>query len=113
MQRLLEQLSTTAVQAANSFTGVAFDDIGHRVASVLLSFADEHGEATPDGLRLSPRLSQGELAEHVAASRENVNRALANLVAGGVVSQRNGHFYVHDRSALEAAAHAAGGDLAG
>jgi len=111
MQRMLEQLSLTAVIAANSFSQTAFDDIGHRVASLLLSLADEHSEDTADGIRLAPLLSQGELAAQVAASRENVNRALAPLVASGVVSQRNGHFYVHDRAALEAAARGASGNL--
>jgi hypothetical protein len=33
-----------------------------------------------------------------------VNRALAGLVAAGVVSQRDGHFRIHQRDALEAAA---------
>lgn len=104
MQRMLEQLSMTAVRAAYSFSGVAFDDIGHRVAALLLTLADTDGEPTPDGTRLTPRLSQRELAAHVAASRENVNRALGVLVGRGIVSHRAGHFYVHDRAALAAAA---------
>ncbi len=111
MQRMLEQLSLTAMTAANSFSQTAFDDISHRVASLLLSLADEHGQHTADGLRLAPSLSQAELAAQVAASRENVNRALAPLVATGVISQRNGHFYVHDRAALEAAAQDTMGQL--
>ena len=111
MQRMFEQIAVTAVSAANSFSGVAFDDIGHRVAGLLLAIADEHAERTADGLRLTPRLSQGELAAQVAASRENVNRSLAALVAAGVVSQRNGHFYVHDRDRLEAAARSTPGHL--
>jgi hypothetical protein len=44
----------------------------------------------------------------VAASRENVNRALAPLVANGVISQRDRHFVVHDLGVLAAAAE---GDL--
>lgn len=103
MQRMLEQLSVTAVYAANSLTGMAFDDISHRVARLLLSLV-EQGEVTPDGVLLRPRLSQGELAAHIAASRENVNRALAALVATGVISHRDGHFLVRDRAALESAA---------
>jgi len=109
MQRMLEQLSVAAVQVAYSFSGVAFDDIGHRVARLILYLADEHGESTPEGLRVTLQLSQGDLAAYVAASRESVNRAMAALVNGGVVSQRGGHFYVHDRGALEGAAQA--GDL--
>jgi CRP/FNR family transcriptional regulator len=106
MVRMLEQLSTIAVQAAYSFSGVAFDDIGRRVAGLLLRLAEEHGEDTPDGIRIRLRLSQADLAAHVAASRENVNRALASLVARGVVSHRDGHVRVHDLAALEAAVQA-------
>lgn len=110
MQRMLEHLSIVAVQAAYSFSGVAFDDIGHRVADLLVSLVEEYGEETPDGIRLRLRLSQSELAAHVAATRENVNRALSTLVGAGVVSQRGGHFYIHDRAALEQAARAADAD---
>jgi CRP-like cAMP-binding protein len=110
MQRMLEQLSITAVQVASSFSGVAFDDIARRVASLILHLAGEHGESTSDGLRIRLRLSQAELASYVAASREGVNRALAALMTRGVVSQRGGHFYVHDLVALDDAARA-GGDL--
>jgi CRP-like cAMP-binding protein len=111
MQRMLEQLSIAAVQAAYLFSGVAFGKIGSRVAGLLVSLVDEHGEETPDGIRLRLRMSQGEVAAHVAATRENVNRALATLVGAGVVSQRDGHFYIHDRAALQRAAQAVDPDL--
>lgn len=104
MQRMLEQLATQAVTVAYSLSGVAFDGIQQRVAGLVVQLAREYGEQTPDGLRIGVRLSQSELAAHVAASRENVNRALSGFVAGGVISQRAGHFYVHDLGALESAA---------
>jgi CRP-like cAMP-binding protein len=107
MKRMLEQLSVTAVQTAYSFSGMAFDDLGRRVATALLVLADQHGSTpTADGLRIDVRLSQSDLAGHVAASRENVNRALSRFVTRRVVSQRGGHFYLHDRAALERAARA-------
>lgn len=106
MQRMLERLSIAAVQAANSLSRIAFDDIGRRVAGAILALAAEHGERVPEGIRIRLRLSQGELAAHVAASRENVNRALATLMAAGVVSHRDGHFHVHDVAQLAQAAHA-------
>lgn len=106
MQRMLERLSIAAVDVANSLSRIAFDDIGRRVAGLMVALADEHGERTPQGIRVRPRLSQGELAAHVAASRENVNRALTALIGAGVVSQRDGHFYIHDREALERVANA-------
>lgn len=109
MERMLEHLAKGAVQVAYAFSGVAFDDIRGRVAGLLLSLAEEFGEPTPHGVRIRLRLSQSTLAAHVAASRENVNRALSSLVTSGAVSQSEGHFYIHDRLALERVA--AAGDL--
>ena len=103
MVRLLEDLSSVTVQAADSFTGMAFEDIRCRAARTLLTLADEFGEPVPDGVRIRLELSQRTLAALVAASRENVNRALAPLVAGGVISQRGVQFVVHDRAALNEA----------
>jgi CRP-like cAMP-binding protein len=107
MKRMLERLSTVAGRAAYSFTGVAFDDIRRRAAGALVALAGEFGEPVDDGVRIRLLLSQGTLAAVIAASRENVNRALATLVATGVLSQRDGHFIVHDLAALARASTAA------
>lgn len=104
MQRMLESLSMAGVRAAYSYSGMAFEDIGRRVASLLVYLANEYGEEAIDGTRIRLRLSQGDLAAHVGASRENVNRALSRLATRGVVSQRDGYFHVHDLGALDAAA---------
>lgn len=101
MRRMLEQLSVIAVQVAYAFSGVAFDDIRSRVAATLLTLGREFGEPVGDGLRVRLLLSQGTLGALVAASRENVNRALQGFIGTGVVSQREGHFYLHDLPALE------------
>lgn len=101
MERMFEHLSIETVNVAYAFSAVAFDDIQRRVAALVVQLARKHGEPTPDGLRIGVRLSQSELAAHVAASRENVNRALSGLVVRRVVSQRAGHFYIHDLAALE------------
>lgn len=105
MRRMMERLSTIAVDAAYRFSGVAFDDIQRRVAVALLALSDEFGEDAPaGGVQIRLRLSQATLAALVAATRENVNRALSTFVRTGAVSQRNGYFHVHDRAALQRAA---------
>lgn len=103
MERLLEEIARLTVQAANSFTGMAFDDIRCRAARTLLALSEEFGEPVAGGVRIRLQLSQRTLAALVAATRENVNRALAPLVAAGVISQGGGHFVVHDPVALAAA----------
>jgi CRP-like cAMP-binding protein len=100
MERMLQRLSTITVRAAYSFTGVAFEDIRRRVAGALLALASEFGEEVADGTRIRLQLSQGALAALVAASRENVNRALSTFVSSDAVIQRDGHFVVRDWAAL-------------
>lgn len=103
MLRVLERVSTMAVKAVTSFSGVAFDDIRRRVVGALLTLAAEFGEpdGDGDGIRIRLQLSQSTLASLVAASRENVNRALSGLVGAGLVSHRDGYFHIHDAAALE------------
>ena len=52
-------------------------DIERRLADQLLTLAEEYGEATPDGgCRIPFRLTQGDLAALVGASRVRVNQIL-------------------------------------
>lgn len=111
MERMLAELASRAVTVAYSLSGVAFDGIQQRVAGLLVQLAAQYGEDSPDGLRIDLRLSQGELAAHVAASRENVNRALSSLVGSGVLSQHGGRFHVHDLAALTAVAAGEGDEM--
>ncbi len=103
MVRMLEQLATTAVKAATSYSELALHDIRARVAAALLALAEEYGEPTATGTRIRLRLSQPTLAALVAASRENVNRALAGFFASGAVVYHERQFEIRDREALLAA----------
>lgn len=83
-----------------SFAEVAFLDIHGRVARKLLDLAGRHGEPVAGGTRIRLRVSQRTLAGMVAASRENVNRALSRFAAHGDISLDGGHITVLDAEAL-------------
>jgi CRP/FNR family transcriptional regulator len=53
------------------------------VAKNLLDLADRFGEQERDGLHVHHDLTQEELAQLVGASRETVNKALADFAARG------------------------------
>jgi CRP-like cAMP-binding protein len=101
MRRMLESLSELAGRAGYSVTDLAFNDIRKRVALTLLDLARVHGEPHASAVRIRLKLSHATLASMVAASRENVNRALASFQVRGHVSHQGGYFFVHDREALE------------
>ena len=62
---------------------LVFTDVPGRVAKNLLDLADRFGEQNRDGLHVHHDLTQEELAQLVGASRETVNKALADFAARG------------------------------
>ncbi len=62
---------------------LVFTDVPGRVAKALLDLSDRFGVPTPDGMQVNHDLTQEELAQLVGASRETVNKALADFTARG------------------------------
>jgi CRP/FNR family transcriptional regulator len=69
------------LRRANDVTAdLVFTDVPGRVAKNLLDLADRFGTQEPDGLHVHHDLTQAQL---VGASRETVNKALADFAARG------------------------------
>jgi CRP/FNR family cyclic AMP-dependent transcriptional regulator len=60
---------------------LVFTDVPGRVAKALLDLSDRFGVQTPEGTQVNHDLTQEELAQLVGASRETVNKALADFAA--------------------------------
>ncbi|MGO2862893.1 MAG: Crp/Fnr family transcriptional regulator, partial [Brevibacterium sp.] len=56
-----------------------------RVAKALLDLASRFSKPAPDGVLVAHDLTQEELAQLVGASRETVNKALADFAARGFI----------------------------
>jgi CRP/FNR family transcriptional regulator, cyclic AMP receptor protein len=65
---------------------LVFTDVPGRVAKALLDLAERFGVQTPDGVQVNHDLTQEEIAQLVGASRETVNKALADFAARGWVN---------------------------
>lgn len=78
---------------------VALDVVG-RVAHRLVELAASYGEPVEGGTRIGLALSQRELAGWVGASREAVNKALAQLEARGLIAAERRHLVVLDLEGL-------------
>jgi CRP/FNR family cyclic AMP-dependent transcriptional regulator len=76
-------------------------DISGRVARQILAFRDEYGIPGPDGVQIPFRLTQGDLADLVGASRVRVNQVLAGFKRrGSIVVDRDGRITIRDPEAL-------------
>ena len=62
---------------------LVFTDVPGRVAKALLDLASRFGRQVDDGVLVAHDLTQEELAQLVGASRETVNKALADFASRG------------------------------
>lgn len=80
---LLAQLASRLRRANDVVSDLVFSDVPGRVAKALLDLASRFGEETENGLLVRHDLTQEELAHLVGASRETVNKALADFATRG------------------------------
>ena len=82
---MLASLSRRLRHTTRVVQDATFRDVPARLARVLLDLAARNGEAVEPGIRIESRLTQGELAAMVGASRETVNRALRGFEQRGLI----------------------------
>jgi len=80
---LLAALARRLRRTNEVMSDLVFTDVPGRVAKALLDLAARFGVQQEDGLQVNHDLTQEELAQLVGASRETVNKALADFVARG------------------------------
>jgi CRP/FNR family transcriptional regulator len=82
-EQLLRVLARRLRRTNDSLSDLVFSDVPGRVAKALLDLADRFGRPATDGVLVAHELTQEELAQLVGASRETVNKALAEFVQRG------------------------------
>jgi CRP-like cAMP-binding protein len=81
--QLLTRLSQRLRRTNEAVGDLVFSDVPGRVAKALIDLGDRFGKTTPEGLLVNHDLTQEELAQLVGASRETVNKALADFAGRG------------------------------
>jgi CRP/FNR family transcriptional regulator len=84
-EALLQALAQRLRRTNEALADLVFSDVPGRVAKQLLELADKFGQPGPDGVLVHHDLTQEELAQLVGASRETVNKALADFTQRGWV----------------------------
>ncbi len=82
-EQLLRVLARRLRRTNDALADLIFTDVPGRVAKALLGLADRFGSEDGEGLRVHHDLTQEELAQLVGASRETVNKALADFSSRG------------------------------
>lgn len=80
---LLHQFASRLRRSHDVVADLVFADVPGRVAKALLDLATRFGRPTDEGVQVHHDLTQEELAQLVGASRETVNKALADFAGRG------------------------------
>ncbi|MEV5752562.1 Crp/Fnr family transcriptional regulator [Actinoallomurus sp. NPDC052308] len=80
---LLRALAQRLRRTNENMADLVFTDVPGRVAKALLDLAERFGQPSESGLHVHHDLTQEELAQLVGASRETVNKALADFAQRG------------------------------
>jgi CRP/FNR family cyclic AMP-dependent transcriptional regulator len=82
-KQLLKALAQRLRRTNEHLADLVFSDVPGRVAKALLDLSARFGRPTEAGILVAHDLTQEELAQLVGASRETVNKALADFAGRG------------------------------
>lgn len=80
---LLARMAQRLRRTNEAVGDLVFSDVPGRVAKALIDLGERFGKSTDEGLLVNHDLTQEELAQLVGASRETVNKALADFAGRG------------------------------
>lgn len=100
-KHLLGALGRRLRRTNDALADLVFSDVPGRVAKALLDLSNRFGQQTDEGVRVAHDLTQEELAQLVGASRETVNKALADFSARGWVRREGRAIVLLDLERLE------------
>ena len=98
--RLLAVLCGRVRATSDFIERLAFQNLPARLAHLLLHLAATQGSTTPAGVRITCKLSQQEIGNLIATSRESVNKQLQAWQTEGWLTIEHGHITLLKPAAL-------------
>ncbi len=99
--RLFDVLCDRVRQTSEMVESIAFLDFGARLAKLLLHMAENYGQENDQGLLINLRISQADLGNLIASTRESVNRQLNAWVQEEIIALEQGRIVILDREMLK------------
>ena len=99
--QLIEVLCSRLRRTSEMVESIAFLDFGARLARLLVQMSEHYGKETEAGLLIDLRISQADLGNLIASTRESVNRQLSAWTQEGVIAVDQGKITIIDQDTLE------------
>jgi CRP-like cAMP-binding protein len=101
VERMLVVLCDRLRRTSNALEEIALFDLQARLARLLVKLAEDYGRAGKLGIRIDLKLSQRDLSNLVASSRESVNKQLKIWRDAGFIDLDAGHIVLLKREELQ------------
>ena len=101
-RHLMRALAQRIRRISNNMADLVFSDVPGRVAKAILDLGHRFGRMERGHVTVRHGLTQEELAQLVGASRETVNKALADFVSRGWIDVHIGSVEVYEPERLRA-----------
>jgi CRP/FNR family transcriptional regulator, cyclic AMP receptor protein len=102
VERMLGVLCDRLRKTSAALEELALLDLPARMARTLVKLADDYGKPTPQGgMRIEIKLSQKDMSNLVAATRESVNKQFKVWREAAMIEMDGGHVVITDMAALK------------
>ena len=101
VERMLVVLCDRLRRTSNALEEIALFDLQARLARLLVKLAEDYGRVVPLGVRIDLKLTQRDLSNLVASSRESVNKQMKVWRDAGIIDLEDGRVVVMRRDALQ------------
>ena len=102
--KLLEVLANRCRLVSELMEDVQFLNLPARLAKKLLHLAGAYGIEVGNGLKIDLKLSQTELGDLIATTRESINKQMRLWAEEGILSMEQGYVTIHRIDSLESLA---------
>ncbi len=87
--------------ADEEIENLTFYNVRARVIKTLIELANKYGERIPQGVKISLRFTQQDLADMVGSSRETVSRIISTLEKEKIITNIGGYTVINDIDQLK------------
>jgi len=95
IRKVMRGMGERRLQLQSKLQELALFDSHDRVIALLRHFAQEHGQAKPDGIHVKLPITHGEMGHMIGMTRESVNRVWNQLRRDGILSGERDEWVFH------------------
>ena len=101
MHAMMHDLGSRIKDSHEAMKSIALEKVGSRIAALLLKLSQQMGEDTPEGRRITIKLTKQDIAEMVGTTVETSIRTMSRFKKMGLIKEKEGRIIIPDPSALE------------